>query len=642
MKKFLLFFLTFIMIVNCYCVAFAAVSYFPDVSKEMSDPMYWSKDDKVLLSYDEILNINKSIVDAKGTNVIDLLNMPATVDGVALNEALIKSTTADAEYYLGWTYLGTTTLATKADFEGIIANTQNGDAKKQQDVLYGIAVKSTVLRTFPSDIPIWDDPGDKDLDYQCLTNVRVNEPFVITTKSKDGKYYLAKGISCSGWIEVQSVAICQNKQQWKDAWDIPANKTLVVYGDKVHTETAITGSETSNLLLTMGTVLEVAQLESPNVLTDNRAAYQTHVVYIPVRNQDGSYAKKLTLIPENEKVNDGYLPLTKANIAKVAFSSLGNVYGWGNGLNSDDCSGYVRNIYKCFGLELARNTTWQTAMPVAGTSMQGMCREDRVALIKNLPIGSVLHFNGHEMLYLGCKNDKFYVINALGSVLEPYGGGKVQRIRSIVINTLDVKRGSGNAWIDELNYVNVPYLANTDENKSIFPPKTWYHNGVAYCISNKYMKGDDNGFFRPDDLITTAEFIQILYNMAGKPSVNTEKQFKNWYDEALTWYEQTFKIDKENMDKFVADEQVTRGLAAGVFYEYAKKTGIAYESSEQADITAYKDAGLVAPSAIPAFKYMVSHGIISGKTSDTLAPMDNITRAEMAAIIKRFNDKHSK
>ena len=36
---------------------------------------------------------------------------------------------------------------------------------------------------------------------------------------------------------------------------------------------------------------------------------------------------------------------TKANIAKVTFSALGNIYGWGGSLNSDDCSGYMRNVY---------------------------------------------------------------------------------------------------------------------------------------------------------------------------------------------------------------------------------------------------------------------------------------------------------
>ena len=74
----------------------------------------------------------------------------------------------------------------------------------------------------------------------------------------------------------------------------------------------------------------------------------------------------------------GFLPFTKANISKVAFSALGNTYGWGGSLNSDDCSGYMRNVYKCFGMELARNTTWQSSMPMAKVDMQYMSKEEKI------------------------------------------------------------------------------------------------------------------------------------------------------------------------------------------------------------------------------------------------------------------------
>ena len=92
---------------------------------------------------------------------------------------------------------------------------------------------------------------------------------------------------------------------------------------------SLSGAQTSNLLLTMGTALELADIENPNILIDNRAAYQNYAVWVPIRNEDGSYAKKLTLIPEHADVSAGYLPLTEKNIAKVAFGALGNTYGWG-------------------------------------------------------------------------------------------------------------------------------------------------------------------------------------------------------------------------------------------------------------------------------------------------------------------------
>ena len=101
--------------------------------------------------------------------------------------------------------------------------------------------------------------------------------------------------------------------------------------------------------------------------------------------------------------------MTEKNIANVALEALGNTYGWGGALLSDDCSGYIRNVYKCFGLELARNTTWQSAMPMVNVNMTDMCREERLTVLDALPFGSILFFNGHEMLYLGKENGKYYV-----------------------------------------------------------------------------------------------------------------------------------------------------------------------------------------------------------------------------------------
>ena len=175
-----------------------------------------------------------------------------------------------------------------------------------------------------------------------------------------------------------------DKEEWLSAWDFAHEDALVVWGDKVYTEYSNSGKETSELMLTMGTVLEIAKNINPNELIDLRSAYNNHVVWMPIRNDDGSYSKKLTLISESEDVSVGYLPLTKYNISRVALSALGNIYGWGGSLHSEDCSGYIRNIYKCFGFELARNTNWQSSMPMAKVDMKNMAKEwHRLRMAKN-------------------------------------------------------------------------------------------------------------------------------------------------------------------------------------------------------------------------------------------------------------------
>lgn len=599
----------------------AGVSYLPNVTKDMSEPSYWATDDKVLMTAAEIEERNALTIAQQGTNMYDLKNQAETVDGIALNEALLKSAKADVAYYLGWTYVDNDTVAAESEFEEFISNTQNPNAKREQQVLYGIAVKRTELMAFPTEKTIGDDPYDKDFDYRYLSSVRANEPLVITSVSADGKYYLAKNICCSGWVRAADVAICKDKSEWLAAWDISPEKALVVYGDKVYTECSNMAAETSELMLTMGTVLEQADIQNPNELIDNRAAYQNYVVWVPIRNNDGSYAKKITLISEHNAVSDGYLPLTNKNIAKVAFSALGNVYGWGGSLNSDDCSGYIRNIYKCFGLELARNTTWQSAMPMAKADMKNMCREERIRVIETLPLGSILYFDGHEMMYLGKRDNNYYVISSISSIMQPQNESKRQRIRSIVINTLDIKRANSNTWLDDLTLALIPY--RTAENSQL-PDDMWYHNGVAFCIKNKLMVGDENKNFNPDKNITYGEWVQVLKNC------ETVSGNKNDDLTAAEWAESIGLISECDLNA-----AITRENAAVLLYRYALYKG--FDTVTDGGLWRYSDMADVSAYAVAAMEYATGKGLMNGKTQSTLNPKDNITRAEAAVITERFS-----
>ena len=612
----------------------SGIYYLPDVTREMSSPSYWAEEDDILMTYDEIEALNKETIFAKGTNMYDLKNQPDVIDGISLNESVLKSSEADAKYYLDWTYLASSTKATQEDFDVMIENTQNPDAQKEQKVLFGIATKRTTLRAFPSETPIWDDPSDLDFDYQHLVSVRVNEPVVITSKSKDGNYYLAKSVCCSGWIKADSVAICTDKEEWVSAWDIKNEDALIVWGDKVYTEASNFGKNSSELMLTMGTVLELAKDINPNELIDNRSAYNNYVVWVPIRKEDGTYSKKLALISEHHEVSVGYLPLTKANISKVVFSALGNAYGWGGSLNSDDCSGYMRNVYKCFGMELARNTTWQSSMPMAKIDMKNMPKEEKIKFLDSLPFGTILYFSGHEMMYLGKRNEKYYVISAVSSIVIPENPSVRQRIRSVIVNTLDVKRANGNTWFDELTVALVPYF---DIDKNSLPEYEWYHDGAVYCIKNKIMKGDENKFFNPSKNITWAELLQILYNIEGKPAVET-KEDSAWYTAAVKWAKDNNLIYENDKD-FSPESTISREQLASVLYLYAQFKDYDVSVGEETNILSYDDAFDIVEYAIPAIQYVAGAGVISGKTNSTINPKDNATRAEIAVILHRFIEK---
>lgn len=446
----------------------AAVMYLPDVTEQMSQASYWSSKtanpDQVLADADAIAAINKEITATNGTRTIDLsLWTQETFDGVALNQSMATAAEEDAKYFfnVGVRYdaegnrLATWEEAREKIFKPMIENSIDPAAAQNTPVKYAIAVNRTALHSFPSDGKLLDDPNDPDFDYQYQTGIRLNEPMVIKSTSADGKYYYATTSCTTGWILKADVAICADKEQWLSAWNFADADTLVVVGSEVYTAESNTSPETASRRMTMGTTLELAKESDWTPTITNRSAANNHVVWLPVRAADGSYTRTLALVAESKLVNEGYLPLTAANIATVALNELGETYGWGGMLGSNDCSGYVRDVYRCFGLNLARNTTYQAASPMAKYALSTMSAEEKASLIGRLPLGTVLFFNGHEMIYLGQDNGKLYVVSSVSSA---FVNGTRTRIRSCVVNTLDVTRASGNTWLQELHTAQVPYL----------------------------------------------------------------------------------------------------------------------------------------------------------------------------------------
>ena len=617
--------------------AAGAVDYLPGVTEEMTGSGFWSsraaEPDKLLATADEIAGINAAALTAEGANMHDLRNQPETVDAKALAQALTASAQANAEYYLGWTYSADGKEADQAFYDKMIANSADPNAKESQPVRFAVAAVRTQLLTFPSEEPILDDPTDPDFDYQNLSGIRVNEPVVLRALSADGKYYAALTDSASGWVRAEDVAICADKTEWLSAWDIPAEKAAVICGNKVWTAASNAQPETAKRMLTMGTVLERADWPEPEDLVSNRASYYNYVVYLPVRREDGSYEKRTALLPAVKDVSPGYLPLTAENIAKVAMNALGDIYGWGGMLESNDCSGFLRDVYHCFGLDLARNTTWQTAMPVAKADLTGLCSEEKCRILDALPLGSALYFKGHTMLYLGHTDDGYYVLSSVSKIMN-LAGDKAQRIRSVILNTLDVKRANGNTWLQDLNTALVPYWTTIE-----LPPLPWYHDGVACCLENKLMDAFDGGYFRPNEASTRAVIAEALWRAAGSPEPGEgtdafpDIEHGAACEKAALWAKEQGVI-KGVDGAFQAEGVLTREQLVTMLYRFLNGE----EDGTAADLSVFADGGEISSWAEDAMAWAVGRQIIKGKSAAALKPKDAVTRAELAVILERTRE----
>ena len=643
-KKLLCVFLSLLLLTSLVPSAMASgVTYMPGVTQAMSDAAYWAKrsDDAqdIILTPEEIQAFNQDTYIASGTMVMDLRTANETFDGIARNKAIKSSSTVDAEYYFGWTYGPDGRKADWSYYEKMIRNCHDPRAKTEMPVRYAVAVNRTVLRVFPSDNPIWDDPNDADFDYQHLSAVQVNDPMLIYTRSRDGKYYLARSRDCSGWIPAEDITLCKDKAEWLSAWDHPSEKLLVVYGNKEYTDASNTAPETSRRMLAQGTKLELVTDLQPDQLVNNCSPYHNYVVYLPVRAKDGSYEKHMALIPETAKVSVGYLPLTEANIAMVMLNNLGDAYGWGGMLDVEDCSGLIRTIYACFGLEIGRNGNWQWNMNMEKIDMAYMAVEEKRLILDELPMGAALCFPGHEVMYLGKVNGEYYVVSTVSSIMSPDTGNRL-RTRDVMINTLDVKRANGQTWLEALNMAFMPCYAKLEGKTYDFPETQWYHDGVAYCLKNGIMSNLADGTFGIGKAADRAALAQALWVMAGKPAVEAACPFADVPDTspaktAITWAANNGILSGYTATAFGPEDLLTRQQLVTALWRFENLQELPADT-KNGDLKNYRDRKAIRPYAMEAFQWACGAGIVSGDVNHRLQPAKIATRDQMAVMLYRY------
>lgn len=533
--------------------AWASVSLLPGVSEEMTDPSFWTRGradaDTPLLSMEEIREINQRIVDTPACQMPDMRAEPEPLDAAALRRAIWASAFGDAASEMRAHYFDAEgNELSGSDLLSLLD--QIGETSEEDALRYGICVRRADLRALPGDAFATDEQGDLNFNFYQLYGVRINEPLLIKAVSKDGAYYYCDTECCSGWLPADCVAVCADREEWLNAWDIPSEEAIVVTDGKVYLETTNVNAGTSGVMLTMGTVLRRIAPEDYDPSVTGRSAIHNYPVWLPVRQADGSYARAMALISQHANVSEGYLPLTENNILRVAYTMLGDTYGWGAMLNSADCSAYVRDIYRCFGLVLARNTTWQSAMPVYKADVSAMDTEEKTALLDTLPAGAVLYFSGHEMLYLGESDGQYYVISAVSAVKD-YESENRLRLRSVTINSLDIQRMSGKTWLESLNLMLVPYREPQTGLEGWAEDSAVLKELMAFVGAS--TDPESEGYIPPEDRIAVFDFDGTLFG----------ERFPTWFN---AWFNVWRALYDEGYDAPQALREFAAGMEAHVLY----------------------------------------------------------------------------
>ena len=163
----------------------------------------------------------------------------------------------------------------------------------------------------------------------------------------------------------------------------------------------------------------------------------------------------------------------------------------------------------------------------------------------------------------------------------------------------------------------------------------WAEDDITVLKDAKVVNGNPDGTFAPANYIKRSEFSQIIYNAfkneLDKIEILTDRDFDDigghWAEEPIIYLSRRGII--EGWDgSFKPDDYISREAALAILARV-----IAPEAAES-DLP-FKDNGSISDWAEGSIAALYGLGVINGNPDGTLHPLDNISRAEAAAIINR-------
>ena len=171
------------------------------------------------------------------------------------------------------------------------------------------------------------------------------------------------------------------------------------------------------------------------------------------------------------------------------------------------------------------------------------------------------------------------------------------------------------------------------------PRNQWYSEGVDYITEKRYMNGVGRDMFAPQALVTRGMLVTVLYRISGMPEPGPESGFMDvepgsYYEPAAAWAAANGIVTGCSPDVFGPNDAVTREQFATILYRHADYSGLDPVSSGELD--AYADRGEISSFAVPAAKWAIGNGVITGTGPAAFSPKGTTTRAQMAVMLMRY------
>ncbi|MEX2963153.1 NlpC/P60 family protein [Microbulbifer sp. TYP-18] len=388
-------------------VAPAFVTDVPGIREEMLDPEYWIgrlRDDEIRMTAAEIGTFNAKNF-ARGEYLHDLDQFPqrlkrtrvlALLDTVSRPASTPRFHTDDSPL-------------TPRDYAALEASTQRARIPAEVRVRWGMVVRRANMRSFPTQMRIYKNPQDTDLDRLQETGVFPGQRLALLHESADGNWWFAVNYHYAAWLPKSAVAV--GDRDVIDRWS-QREPRLLVTGAQVQTNFNPDDPRTSQVALDMGVSLPLLSAADVGYQVNGQNPYASYIVSLPARAADGSLEFVPTLIARSRDVHRGALAYRDSALLRQAFKFLGERYGWGHDYNGRDCTGFIGEVYKSFGILMPRNSGQQGRGGFAPTRFFGEGDEKRRRdALGSLQVGDLIYIPGHVMMYIGDVSGEPYVIH---------------------------------------------------------------------------------------------------------------------------------------------------------------------------------------------------------------------------------------
>ncbi len=312
--------------------------------------------------------------------------------------------------------------------------------------MYGFSTRLTNVRKYPTETMAFRTSEDREFDQFQDTTLHTFEPVVVTAKSHDELWYYIQSTTYTGWVKQSDIALC-SREEFHTIYK--TKDICIVANSSVATQAQPYDSQISCIPVEFGAVLPLSKRADESI--GNQSHHGNLRVLLPLSDANGKFYTKEAFIRKSSGVHTGYLPFTRKTIVQMAFSLLGERYGWGGRFGHHDCSSFVMDIYRTAGVQLPRDAGDQEhALPNHIKISDHATREQRHELLCQLSAGDLLFMPGHVMMYLGLLNGEHYMIHDFSGHYE--NGNRIP-INQIMVTPVTIYAGEAKTYLESLTGV---------------------------------------------------------------------------------------------------------------------------------------------------------------------------------------------